>query len=318
VGTPPQEDAWIGKATERIFLTPLRMTMVPEILDMNMPPEGVFHNITIVKIKKAYPGQAFKVMNSLWGAGQMMFNKIMIVTDEHTDIHNYDAVLEAIRKNTNTETDIFLSKGPADVLDHSSVRYASSGKMGIDATSKLADEMVQPIKEDKIITFDSKAFMQQYPWITAVNSRFVASGNPILIAGIKKEQAELIREFAKNTAVSSLTEGIRFIVFVDESVNADATGVVAWYAANNMDPQRDIYEMKNENGTCILIDGTRKTRAFDNFGRSWPNVIVMDDATIKTIDEKWEGLGLGTFIKSPSHEYIKLLHGSGAFAEHQK
>ncbi|MEI6765841.1 MAG: menaquinone biosynthesis decarboxylase [Bacteroidota bacterium] len=318
VGTPPQEDAWIGKATERIFLTPLRMTMVPEILDMNMPPEGVFHNITIVKIKKTYPGQAFKVMNSLWGAGQMMFNKIMIVTDEHTDIHNYDAVLDAVRKNTNTACDIFLSKGPADVLDHSSVRYASSGKMGIDATAKLEDEMVQSVKEDKIITFDGKSFIQQYPWITAVNSRFVASGNSILIVGIKKEQAGLIREFATNTAISSLIEGIRFIVFVDESVNIDATGIVAWYAANNMDPQRDIYEMKNKSGTCILIDGTRKTGAFDNFGRSWPNVIVMDDATIKAIDEKWDGLGLGTFITSPSHEYATLLYGSGAFAEHQK
>ena len=88
VGIPPQEDAYIGKATERIFLSPIRLAMLPEIIDMAMPVEGVFHNIVIVKIKNEYPGHAIKVMNALWGAGQMMFNKIMICVDGDTDIHN--------------------------------------------------------------------------------------------------------------------------------------------------------------------------------------------------------------------------------------
>ncbi|WP_232517092.1 menaquinone biosynthesis decarboxylase [Chitinophaga sp. MD30] len=89
VGIPPQEDAWIGKATERIFLAPIKMTLVPEIIDMEMPVEGVFHNLVISKIQKDYAGQAQKVMNAMWGAGQMMFNKILVVADEHTDIHDY-------------------------------------------------------------------------------------------------------------------------------------------------------------------------------------------------------------------------------------
>ncbi|MFM7900580.1 MAG: UbiD family decarboxylase domain-containing protein, partial [Bacteroidota bacterium] len=88
VGIPPQEDAWIGKATERIFLAPIKMTMVPEIVDMVLPVEGVFHNLVIVKIRKEYPGQALKVMNSLWGAGQMMFTKMMVVVDADVDIHD--------------------------------------------------------------------------------------------------------------------------------------------------------------------------------------------------------------------------------------
>ncbi len=89
VGIPPQEDGWLGKATERIFLAPIKMTMVPEIVDMEMPLEGVFHNLTIVKIKKEYSGQALKVMNAMWGAGQMMFNKIMVVVDESVVVTDY-------------------------------------------------------------------------------------------------------------------------------------------------------------------------------------------------------------------------------------
>ncbi len=89
VGIPPQEDAWIGKATERIFLAPIKMTLVPEIVDMEMPVEGVFHNLVIAQIQKDYPGQAQKVMNAMWGAGQMMFNKILAVTDTGTSINDY-------------------------------------------------------------------------------------------------------------------------------------------------------------------------------------------------------------------------------------
>ena len=98
VGIPPQEDAWIGKATERIFLAPIKMTMVPEIVDMVLPVEGVFHNLVIVKIRKEYPGQALKVMNSLWGAGQMMFTKMMVVVDGDVNIHDNLEVARYISK----------------------------------------------------------------------------------------------------------------------------------------------------------------------------------------------------------------------------
>jgi 4-hydroxy-3-polyprenylbenzoate decarboxylase len=99
VGIPPQEDAWIAKATERIFLAPIRMAIAPEIIDLNLPIEGVAHNLAIVKINKTYPGQAFKIMNSLWGAGQMMFNKVMVVAGDETDIFFPEAVLGAVLSN---------------------------------------------------------------------------------------------------------------------------------------------------------------------------------------------------------------------------
>src|SRR4029078_13476671 len=92
VGIPPQEDAWLGKATERIFLAPIKMTMVPEIVDMDMPEEGEFHNLVITQIRKEYAGQGQKVMNAMWGAGQMMFNKILVLTDEGVKIQDYLAL----------------------------------------------------------------------------------------------------------------------------------------------------------------------------------------------------------------------------------
>src|SRR5436190_4557147 len=118
VGIPPQEDAWIGKATERIFLVPIKMMMVPEIVNMILPVEGVFHNLVIVKIRKEYPGQAIKVMNSLWGAGQMMFTKMMIIVDGDVNIHDNAEVAKYISENTDTGQDIIFTQGPNDILDH--------------------------------------------------------------------------------------------------------------------------------------------------------------------------------------------------------
>ena len=151
VGIPPQEDAWIGKATERIFLAPIKMTMVPEIVDMVLPIEGVFHNLVIVKIKKDYPGQALKVMNSLWGAGQMMFTKMMIVIDGETDINNHYELAKYISENVDVSTDIIFTQGPTDVLDHSCSRMAFGGKMGIDATRKLEEEREPNYIHEKIV-----------------------------------------------------------------------------------------------------------------------------------------------------------------------
>src|SRR5439155_26196956 len=118
VGIPPQEDAWLGKATERIFLAPIKMTMIPEIVDMDMPVEGVFHNLVITKIKKDYAGQGQKVMNAMWGAGQMMFNKILVLADEGVKFQDYQRLAAYVFSNMNPATEIYLSHGPIDELDH--------------------------------------------------------------------------------------------------------------------------------------------------------------------------------------------------------
>jgi 4-hydroxy-3-polyprenylbenzoate decarboxylase len=139
VGRPPMEDGWLGKATERIFL-PLVRLFVPEVLDYNLPVEGVFHNLCIVKIRKRYPGHAQKVMHALWGLGQMMFTKIIVVVDEWVDVQNLSEVLWVTANNIDPERDITFVKGSLDVLDHASRAPGFGSKMGIDATRKLPEE----------------------------------------------------------------------------------------------------------------------------------------------------------------------------------
>ena len=139
VGKPPQEDAWMGKAVERIFLPLMKLT-IPELVDINLPIEGVFHNLMIVSIRKSYPGQARKVMNAIWSLGQAMFTKCIIVVDEDVDVQDIgDVTLKALN-NIDPERDIQFTLGPVDSLDHAS-RLANYGsKMGIDATRKWSTE----------------------------------------------------------------------------------------------------------------------------------------------------------------------------------
>ena len=139
VGKPPMEDAWMGKAVERIFLPLMRLTL-PEIVDINLPVEAVFHNLMIVSIKKSYAGQARKVMHGIWSMGQAMFTKCVIVVDEDCDVQDVGEVTLRVANNIDPERDIQFTLGPVDSLDHSSRMRNYGSKMGIDATRKWAAE----------------------------------------------------------------------------------------------------------------------------------------------------------------------------------
>ncbi len=139
VGKPPMEDAWMGKAVERIFLPLMRLT-VPEIVDINLPVEGVFHNLMIVSIRKSYAGQARKVMHAIWSLGQAMFTKCVIVVDEDCDVQDVGEVTLRVANNIDPERDIQFTLGPVDSLDHASRLPNYGSKMGIDATRKWAAE----------------------------------------------------------------------------------------------------------------------------------------------------------------------------------
>ncbi len=139
VGRPPMEDCYLAKATERIFLPVIR-AMLPEVIDYDLPLEGVFHNCAIFQIKKEFPGQAFRVMNFAWSMGQMMFTKYVIVVDEDVDCHDYSQVAWRCFNNVDPSRDILISKGPLDRLDHSSDFESFGYKMGIDATRPIANE----------------------------------------------------------------------------------------------------------------------------------------------------------------------------------
>ncbi len=139
VGKPPQEDFWLGKATERIFLPVVQM-IVPDVLDYDLPTFGCFHNCAFVKIRKEYPYQARRVMHALWGAGQMALTKIIVVVDADVDVHNPDDVLFHVGANVDPQRDIELVRGPVDILDHAAPVCGAGSKMGIDATRKLPGE----------------------------------------------------------------------------------------------------------------------------------------------------------------------------------
>ncbi len=149
VGRPPQEDAYLGKATERIFL-PLLQMVAPDILDMDMPIEGVFHNNVIVKIKKRYPGHGKKVLHTIWGTGMLMLSKFVIVCDEDVNIHDYSEVTWKVMNHVDPQRDVIITDGPLDILDHSCPQIGFGGKMGIDATRKGRGEGFQRPWPDEI------------------------------------------------------------------------------------------------------------------------------------------------------------------------
>lgn len=318
VGIPPQEDAWLGKATERIFLAPIKMTMVPEITDMDMPIEGVFHNLVITKIKKDYAGQGQKVMNAMWGAGQMMFNKILVLADEGVKIQDYESLAKYVFKNLNPATDIYFSTGPMDVLDHSCSKLGFGGKMCIDGTAKMEEEMDDSYEagvlspEPAAIAVDLK---NKFPEIRSVNVSLLKKEIPVLIISVEKNRAGHIKQLHEQVAAMPEVQGIKMIVYVEHTVDANDLPTALWRFCNNLDPKRDFHLYKtavNPYTACMGLDGTRKTKEYDNFHRDWPNIIVADDATIKSVDEKWNALGIGGFIPSPSLKFKDQLYGEEA------
>ena len=139
VGKPPMEDYWMGKATERLFLPLMRM-FLPEIVDVNMPAEGVFHNLILVSIKKEFPGQGRRVINGLWGLGLMMLTKAIVVVDAEVDVQDLSQAAFAVLGNVDWARDVIIQEGPVDALDHASYQPNFGGKIGVDATRKFPGE----------------------------------------------------------------------------------------------------------------------------------------------------------------------------------
>ncbi len=159
VGRPPQEDYWLGKATERIFLPIIRL-LLPEVVDMNMPAEGVFHNLVIVSIRKRYPGHARKVMHALWGLGLMMLAKTIVVVSEHVNVHDLSEVAWRATGNIDPRRDLVVIEGPADDLDHAALRHRFGGKLGVDATEKSAlDDLGQPWPDEIVMSEEIRALV---------------------------------------------------------------------------------------------------------------------------------------------------------------
>src|SRR5436309_1189372 len=152
VGRPPEEDYWLGKATERLFVPIIRL-LLPEVVDVNMPAEGIFHNLVIVSIQKRYPGHARKVMTALWGMGLMMLAKTIVVVSAHVNVHDLSEVAWRATGNIDPKRDLVILDGPMDDLDHAALRHRFGGKLGVDATEKGAlDDIVQPWPEEIVMS----------------------------------------------------------------------------------------------------------------------------------------------------------------------
>jgi 4-hydroxy-3-polyprenylbenzoate decarboxylase len=237
----------------------------------------------------------------LWGAGQMMFNKSMIIVDDDVDVHDHRQVLNAVCSNTSPSSDMIISHGPLDVLDHSSPSFAYGSKLGIDATRKFTEEIKKktpPIDTDKQKALE---FLHSKV-ITCVE----LTGNAVLCSIDKKNQS--ITGLKQDLSSAGLS-GIDFVVLVDPDVDISDLYAVVWVVAANIDPERDVTFIKTPTGQSVaIIDGTFKFYRSDMFPRKWPNVVVSEENTIQEINKRWEDLGLGKCLPSPSLKYSKLHH----------
>lgn len=299
VGIPPQEDVYFAKTTEKIFLPLIQKAIASEIEDLHLPEAGVAHNYTIVKIKSVYEGQALKIMNSLWGSGQMSLNKCMFVTDDkNIDITNYQKFAIKSLKDFDPENDIYYTKGPMDVLDHASEKFTIGSKIGFDFTTKSSN-IIHKTSDNNI---DFKLLKQEFPEIIEQNC-LLKKEIPVLILSIEKK--EQTKKLALKIIEKFNCSQYKIIIFVDKNFDAKDIYSVAWITGNNIAPLRDtaILKSNTHKNTLLFVDSTKKSKEIDNFDRKWPEIITMDSITIRNIDSNWEKFNLGEFIKSPSLKY---------------
>jgi 4-hydroxy-3-polyprenylbenzoate decarboxylase len=307
VGIPPQEDVWLAKATERIFLSAVRMAVQPEITDFHMPDAGVAHNLVVVKINKSYPGQGMKVLNSLFGAGQMMLSKYIVVVSGNINIRNYKELLVHIFENVDFKRDLLFTTGPLDVLDHASDNFSFGGKAGLDATVKHKEELSGRTYPELVISRDMN-FNSDFlncNLIKDYNPDLFQSGMPVLIITVNRtEDAEILEKVKQLIRINDSDGVFKLVIAVDHTLDPRDLHLVTWQLLGNSDPLRDHEHLS---GSSVLIDGTVKAFRKGGFPRKWPNVVCSDPYTISAIDKKWNSLGIGDFINSPSIKNLLLL-----------
>lgn len=288
VGVPPMEDYYIGKATERFFLKPIQISIAPEIIDIRLPGYGVAHNLVLVKAKILYPGQAFKIMNALLGAGQMMFTKVIICFNENVNIHNDTEVLNELMKNISPKENVMIGKGPSDVLDHASYSYTFGGKLIIDASTAANN------KSSEISVKQSDHF------------RKIFSHENLLVIGIDKEKHGNLKSFAEKLLNNGDIQNIKILIVLDEFYGINDIYLLAWIILNNIDASHDCTLI---NG-ILIIDASAKTKKHDGFIRDWPNITSMDKETIQKADILWQKIFSDQLISSPSLRYFNMLFGN--------
>ena len=288
VGIPPQEDAYIAMATERIFLAPIRLVMQPEVEDMTMPMAGTQHNITIISMRQLYEHQASKVALGLWGAGQMMFNKYLVLTPASTNVRSAEE-LAALLRNCDLSTSLIRSEGIYDVLDHATAKCGYGGKIALGLTN-VAPKEAAP-------SFDGTTL----PSGIEVNYELLKEWSTVILYADNDEPINR-EEIAKAASCN-------FVVLFDTRAKGLTANELLWLFAANTEPTRDISLVE---GTLIIDARAKRPGATKQNPARWPNIVTADEQTIALVDRRWEEYGIGEKVESPSLHYRRLQLSEGA------
>lgn len=298
VGVPPQEDAYIAEATEKIFLAPIRLAVQPEVEDLWMPIEGTAHNLAMVFIAKRYEGQAHKVVQGLWGAGQMMFNKYMVVVSAEHNIRSF-SVLGKLLRRVELQSAVIRAEGVLDVLDHATATCGFGGKMAIDLTEVDINQAVEPIAEPTTV--------EPMGGVRLCDTRFLAEYGLLLLYAIEDRPVEVdVARYLEHNGF----KGVKYVALFDyQAAGAMTPNDLLWLAMANTDPRRDVKSIRDG---ALLFDARSKHPGVGENPTRFPNVVMSSVETIRQVDERWAEYGLGELIASPSRRYRKLWLSSKA------
>jgi 4-hydroxy-3-polyprenylbenzoate decarboxylase len=293
VGRPPMEDCWLAKATERIFL-PLVQTIHPEVRDFWMPWEGVFHNIVVMAFEKEYPGHARRLMSAVWSQGQMSFTKAVVLVDADVALKSPRKVLETILDQIDLESDIYLSEGVLDVLDHSAPEPLFGSKIGIDATRKITGERpkdprpMMDVPSEEVI---AKALGELSGLLGSFNLPSVVSKNRLLLLNFNKDGKTPGKAISVELLRHAALEPFSIFVLLDSKIDLRDYSLVLWKVFNNVDPARDILKDRGR----IVIDATTKG-VEDGHTRPWPDDIEMAPEMVQRVEQRAKELGIEKFM----------------------
>ena len=298
VGVPPQEDAYIAEATERIFLAPIRLAIQPEVRDLWMPVEGTAHNLAVVSIDKRYGGQAHKVVQSLWGAGQMMFNKYMVVASSNVDVRSPENLARLLRR-VDVGKSVIRGEGVLDVLDHATATCGFGGKLAIDLTDVDINSAVEPIEEPRAA--------KPAGGVKLFDTRFVESCGLLILYADQERPVEVdVEQYLKTNDI----RGMKYVALFDYQASISMTANdLLWLAMANSDPRRDVRML---DGGELLLDARSKHPGVGDNPKRFPNVVMSSVEIINQVDSRWAEYGLGELLPSPSRRYRKLWLSSRA------
>lgn len=289
VGVPPMEDAYIALASERIFLAPIRLALQPEVRDMYMPTAGVAHNLVLLSVAMSYAGQARKVALSMWGAGQMMFGKCLIVADDKTDVRDVGRVAELLR-GVDVTLDLEFTRGVYDALDHSTATVGFGGKLLID---------VSPCRQPR-----QSVLPQQFEMcggVTSVDTSLCEEWGLLVVRADYGRDVDLTGFLNRNNIV------VNFVALFDTATEGLTPYELLWLGCGNTEPSRDCHVV----GGMLTVDCRTKVDV-KGAPERFPNVVVSSPETIAKVDARWSEYGLGTFTASPSLRYQSLVYSDKA------